>query len=112
MKYLSEVTKKLYNTPEECQAAEKAWEEEQAKLRAEREAAAKERKERAAEVEAAYKKAEESERIAHIDRQEYLKLRNKFVNDFGSFHMTVHKQTPVPMHEIDELNNLLRFFFM
>lgn len=112
MKYLSEITKKVYETPEECAAAEKAWEERQAKLKAEREAAAQERKERAAEVEAAYKKAEESERIAHIDRQNYLKLRNKFVDDFGSFHMTVQKQTPVPMHEIDEINNLLRFFFM
>ena len=129
MKYFSEKTKQLYSTPEALQEDEKKYDEKQAELKAKREAEAAVKRERAAEVEAAFKEAEEAEKaaaeatqIAREKRIKFLQLRNSFVHDFGAFHMTVHKECPVPRPkpmplplqaaEMDELNQLLNFFFM
>lgn len=123
MKYFSEKTKQLYSTPEALQEDEKKYDEKQAELKAKREAAAAVRRERAAAVEAAYKaaeeadkKAEEATQFAREQRIEFLKMRNEFIRDFGSFHMTVHKECPVPAPmrtpEMDDLNKILSFFFM
>ena len=81
MKIISEKTKQEYPTVEECLAAEKEYDEMVAKKKAEAEERAKMKRSRAAEVEEAYKKAVEAERT-------YVELRNKFIKDFGSFHMT------------------------
>lgn len=127
MKYFSEKTKQLYSTPEALQEDEKKYDEKQAELKAKREAEAAVKRERAAAVEAAFKaaeeadkKAEEAVQFAKEKRIEFLKLRNAFVHDFGAFHMTVHKECPIPRPmplplrttEMDELNQLLNFFFM
>lgn len=99
MKIFSEKTKQFYPTVDECVAAETAFDEEQAKIAAEQKALAEARKERAKEVEDAYKAAAEAKKT-------YLELRNKFVEDFGSFHMTIRN------HEAPaNFEDLFRFFF-
>jgi hypothetical protein len=99
MKYFSEKTKKFYENAEDCVAAETAFDEEQARIAAEQKALAESRKERAKEVEDAYKMAEDW-------RRKYLELRNAFVKDFGSFHMTI-RNSDVPTG----FEDLFRFFF-
>lgn len=76
MRYYSDKTKSLYENENELIKAEeefdKAHEEENRKR--------EERKTRAKEVETAYK--------------HYLELRNQFIEDYGSYHMTVNSQRP------------------
>ena len=98
MKILSEKTKKFYDTVEECVEAEAAWDAEQAKIEAEKRVLAETRKDRAKEVEDAYRKAREAEK-------EFIKLRNAFVKDYGSFHMTVRNTEAIPSF-MDDLFNM------
>ena len=81
MKYYSETLNKVFENEKDCLNAEKEYEakvEEEEKRKKE---LADSRKIRAKEVEDAYK--------AIIDAQKhYNNLKNKFVEDFGSFHMT------------------------
>lgn len=87
MKYYSESLKKVYDSEKECQDAEREYAEKVAAEKAEREKLQKARKERAAEVESA--------RQAYLEAQKsYIELRNKFINDFGGWHMTVSTSTP------------------
>lgn len=68
--YYSEELKKYFNDEAECRKAEKEYEEKHAaELKAK-----EERAKRAKEINDAY---------AH-----YVKLRNEFIKDYGSFHMT------------------------
>ena len=99
MKYYSEILRRTYDSENDCVAAEKEYEEKVAAEKAKKEALAAERKERAKEVEDAYK--------AFMDAQKhYHKLRNEFVNDYGSWHMTISSQ-----NDIDEcINSFFRFF--
>lgn len=81
MKYYSETLNKVFENEKDCLNAEKEY---KAKVEAEekrKKELADSRKTRAKEVEDAYK--------AVIDAQKhYNELKNKFVDDFGSFHMT------------------------
>ena len=81
MKYYSETLNKVFENEKDCLNAEKEYKakvEEEEKRKKE---LADSRKIRAKEVEDAYK--------AIIDAQKhYNELKNKFVEDFGSFHMT------------------------
>ena len=81
MKYYSETLNKVFENEKDCLNAEKEY---KAKVEAEekrKKELADSRKARAKEVEDAYK--------AVIDAQKhYNELKNKFVEDFGSFHMT------------------------
>jgi hypothetical protein len=81
MKYYSETLNKVFENEKDCLNAEKEY---KAKVEAEekrKKELADSRKARAKEVEDAYK--------AVIDAQKhYNELKNKFVDDFGSFHMT------------------------
>lgn len=81
MKYYSETLNKVFENEKDCLDAEKEYQakvEEEEKRKKE---LADSRKIRAKEVEDAYK--------AIIDAQKhYNELKNKFVEDFGSFHMT------------------------
>jgi Skp family chaperone for outer membrane proteins len=88
MKYYSENLKKLFDSEEELTKAEKEHEEELTK----KQELADTKKQRAEEVELAYKKTLEArekanELIKEADKA-YLELRDKFVEDFGSYHMT------------------------
>ena len=81
MKYYSETLNKVFENEKDCLNAEKEY---KAKVEAEekhKKELADSRKIRAKEVEDAYK--------AVIDAQKhYYELKNQFVKDFGSFHMT------------------------
>ena len=81
MRIYSELTKKDYKTVDECLAAEKEYNDKLLKQEAEKKALSEKRAERAKEVEAAYK--------ASVDAQKkYLELRNQFIEDYHSYHMT------------------------
>ena len=80
MKYYSEVTKKMYDTEDALKTAEAA----EAKKKAEADLKSQQRASRAKEVEDAFKAAQ-----AAFDK--YTELRNKFVEDYGSYHMSYTK---------------------
>lgn len=97
MKYYSELTKTLYNTPEDLKKAEDTIKERQQKelqLKADR-------AKRAKEVTDAYEK--------------YCELKDKFIADYGSFHMTYSKKKDADGHDevscaVSELlDNILNF---
>ena len=81
MKFYSEELKKFFDTEEDCvDAEERAYiakqEEEEKKTKL-----AEERKARADEIKAAYEAVQTA-------TKEYNELVKKFINDFGSYHMT------------------------
>lgn len=90
----SEKTKKKYATVDECINAEKAYDEQIAKEKEEKEKLANARAERAKEVEAAYEKVTEA-------RNAYEELLEKFCEDYGSFHFTVHNGERNPFSIFD-----------
>lgn len=98
MKFYSDVTKKLYET----QAALVEAEALELKKKAEVEEKQKQRGERAKEVEAAYKAILEAQ-------TKYAELKNKFIEDYGSFHMTVTEKTPTG--KLSDLNDLIDLLF-
>ena len=82
-KYYSDLTKKFYDVPEEAEKEEKALAEKNAAELKKKE----EKASRAKEIEDAYKVYLES-------YDKYLELRNAFIKDFGSYHMTYKNNTP------------------
>lgn len=93
MKYYSEKLKKLFDTTEELESAEKENEEkEMAALKLKEERAA-----RAKEVDEAYEKAQKA--IA-----EYNELLNEFVKDYKNYHYSTSKKVDTP-------RNILEAFF-
>lgn len=88
MKYYSDLLKKPFDTVEELEKAEKEKKEQEFAIQKKNE----ERTLKAKEVEAAYKSYIETKKKAFKEIDDaynnYIALRNKFVNDYGSFHMT------------------------
>ena len=88
MKYYSEITKKVYDTEEALVKAEETKKAELAKV----DELAQKKKERANEVRDAYQKVIEVRKKAQKEIEEiekkYYALRDKFVEDYGSWHMT------------------------
>ena len=99
MVYYSEILHKTFKDAESCLAAEKEYNEKIAAEKAAKEAMAEKRKERAKEVEDAYKKVEEAQKA-------YYELRDKFIEDYGSFHMTISKSSS----HLGDIFDLFRFF--
>ena len=82
-KYYSDVTKKFYDVHDEAiEEEEKEKEKNALELKKKEEKA-----QRAKEIEAAYQKYVD-------DYKQFLELKNKFVKDYGSFHMTFKDNTP------------------
>lgn len=98
MTIISEKTGKTYETVEDCLADEKkfdlAVEEEENKKKE----LANTRKERAKEVEDAYNARLEADRL-------YREKLNKFIDDYGSFHMTINTEVEDPYSIFDFLDN-------
>ena len=82
MRIISDVLGKEFTSVEDCQAAEAEYAKQLAEKEAKKQELASQRKERAAEIEESYKKVIEA-------RNEYNKLVDAFVKDFGSYHLTV-----------------------
>jgi len=76
--YYSTITKKYYDSKEDCLAAEEAVK----KVEEEKKALATKRADRAKEVEDAYKAAADAQKKAY-------ELMSDFVADYGSFHTTI-----------------------
>ena len=108
MKYYSEITKKLYGTPEALKEDETKVTTAEAEKKAAEEKKKAERTARAKEVEAAFK----AEMEAH---NKYIELRNKFIKDYGSFHMSYTTPTPLVKGDYsseeawDIINSLFQF---
>ena len=83
MKYYSELTRRNYDTEQECIDAEKEINE--LKLV---------RKERAEEITDAIKEAEEALKVYHEKCDVVSELRNKFIKDYGSFNMSYKTIAP------------------
>lgn len=92
----SEKTNKKYDSVEACVEAEKAYDEQLERARLEKEKLTSERAARAKEVEDAYQKAVNA-------RKEYDAVLEKFVEDYGSFHMSIHSgdMNPFNLHLLD-----------
>ena len=82
MKYYSEITKKVYDTPVDLNKAEKAVREAEAKEKAKKEQLANERKNRANEIEVARK-------ALHEAQKNYRDKLEAFCRDYGTFHYSV-----------------------
>ena len=98
---ISEKTGKEYETIDECLADEKKFDEEVALKEAKKQELTNARKERAKEVEDAYKKRIEADK-------NYRSLLNKFIDDYGSFHMTFDTELEDTFSFFDFLDN---FYF-
>ena len=81
MRIFSEKTNKEYKTVEDCLKAEKEFDEALALEKAKKQKLAEDKKARATEVEEAWKAVREA-------NKKYVELKNKFINDYGAFHMT------------------------
>ena len=100
MTIISEKTGKHYSTPEECLADEKRFDEELAAKEAKKKELSDARKVRAKEVEDAYKTRLEADKV-------YQEKLNKFIEDYGSFHMTFDTKLENPVSFFDFLDSLL-----
>ena len=98
MKFYSDVTKKLYDTQDALTSAEALV----LKEKAEAEEKEQKRGERAKEVEAAYKAVLEAQ-------AKYTELKNKFIDDYGGFHMTATHKGPV--WSAADINNWIDLLF-
>ena len=104
MKIFSEKTNKYYATVDECLAEEKKHDEAIAKKEAEKKALADTRKARAKEVEDAYKVRLEADKA-------YREKLNKFINDYGSFHMTINTEVEDSDNPLSFLDNFFDYWF-
>lgn len=102
MKIYSEITGKEYKTVEDCKKDEEIVAVQKAAEQAKADKLAAERKQRAAKVEEAYKKIID-------DRKQYRKLVDEFIQDYGSFHMTVKDNNP--MFDDTDFVNLFKYAF-
>lgn len=100
MKYYSEKLRKVFNTADECASAEKEYDDKLAAERIKREELTNTRKARAKEVEEAYKAASKA-------YDNWLELRNKFIEDYGSWHMTISTRDGTDLFNL--ANALLHF---
>lgn len=103
MKFYSEKTKKLYDTEKDLANAEATLVEKEAK-EAEK---LKVKKEKAKAIEEAYQKIKEAQK-------EYYKLRDAFIDEYGSFHMTYtdkDKKPKVTSYIDEDLSALMLSLF-
>ncbi len=98
MKIFSEKTNKYYTTVDECLEAEKKHDEAIAVKEAKKKELSETRKVRAKEVEDAYKARIEADKV-------YREKLNKFINDYGSFHMTFDTEVEDSFNLFDLLDS-------
>ena len=98
MTIISEKTGKTYETVDECLADEKKFDLEVEEKENKKKELANTRKERAKEVEDAYNARLEADKL-------YRERLNKFIDDYGSFHMTINTEVEDPYSIFDFLDN-------
>ena len=106
MKYYSEKLKKLFDTEKELSSAEKEF----TKIEEERQKILDVKRARAKEVDDAYKAYATKVKEAELENKklyaEYLKLRNKFVSDYGSYHTSYTESGTTETTFADLLNEI------
>lgn len=95
MKYYSDELKQFFPTEAECKAAEDKFLAKRKEEDARKAKLSEERKSRAKEVEDAYKQLKTA-------REVYNEKLSKFVEDFGSFHMTISEPNETSIFDIFE----------
>ena len=98
MTIISEKTGKTYESVEACLEDEKKFDREVEEAENKKKALANTRKERAKEVEDAYNARLEADKL-------YREKLNKFIDDYGSFHMTINTEVEDPYSIFDFLDN-------
>ena len=98
MTIISEKTGKTYESVEACLEDEKKFDREVEEAKNKKKALANTRKERAKEVEDAYNARLEADKL-------YREKLNKFIDDYGSFHMTINTEVEDPYSIFDFLDN-------
>ena len=96
MKFYSEKLNKMFDSQEACAEAEAAHDKRIAEAEAKKKALAEDRAKRAKEVESAYE-------AAVTARENYQKILDSFIKDYGSFHMTVKTGENNPFNLFDSL---------
>lgn len=81
MKFYSELTKKFYDTADDCAKADEIFQKQLDEAEAKKKELAEQKAARAKEVTDAFKAMREAQK-------KYDELRNCFVRDFGYFHMS------------------------
>ena len=112
MKYYSEITQHVYDTPQELAKAERTYKERELKLQEEQARKSAERKRRAKEIEnaeAELTKANAAARAAKAKRDELLQA---FIKDYGSYHYTLTGNDALDRinQQLEEANNLSKMF--
>lgn len=98
MTIISEKTGKTYESVEACLEDEKKFDREVEEAENKKKELANARKERAKEVEDAYNARLEADKL-------YREKLNKFIDDYGSFHMTINTEVEDPYSIFDFLDN-------
>ena len=98
MTIISEKTGKTYESVEECLEDEKKFDRKVEEAENKKKELANTRKERAKEVEDAYNARLEADKL-------YREKLNKFIDDYGSFHMTINTEVEDPYSIFDFLDN-------
>lgn len=99
MKYYSDVTRKIYDTPEALEQAELAVHEAENREKIRKERLANERKERAAQVEEARKELSAAQ-------HKYKEALESFCKDYGTYHTSV-SASEIP--SLFDLFDILKF---
>jgi len=86
MKYYSDLTKKFYEDPSECESAEEAFKEEQKKKEEEALQKSNARKEAAKKVDEAYNNLVAA-------KKEYEKVLSDFCKEYGAYHTSINKDS-------------------
>ena len=98
MTIISEKTGKTYESVEACLEDEKKFDREVEEAENKKKELTNTRKERAKEVEDAYNARLEADKL-------YREKLNKFIDDYGSFHMTINTEVENPYSIFDFLDN-------
>lgn len=98
MTIISEKTGKTYESVEACLADEKKFDLALKEEEDKKKELSNKRKERAKEVEDAYNARLEADKV-------YREKLNKFIDDYGSFHMTINTEVENPYNIFDFLDN-------
>ena len=99
MLYTSEILNKSFKSEEECLKAEQEHNEKLALEEKKKAELAETKKTRAKEVEDAFKKVVDAEK-------EYNELKNKFIKDYGYFHMSYRDSDSRPLTSIFDIFNI------
>ena len=100
MKYFSNITKRFYETEQDCIDAEVEVQKAQEAVQAERQKKIETRKQRADEVEAARRDYLEA-------RKTYNEVLTKFCRDYGAYHCSIKEPSPETISDyLDTFINL------